>query len=63
ISASYRIDLSDNSNAEVGIALWNIFNQTNIINRYYTKDAEGALSEINNESLKFTPNFSVRINF
>ncbi|MFD1015563.1 TonB-dependent receptor domain-containing protein [Winogradskyella rapida] len=63
ISASYRIDLSGNSNAEVGIALWNIFNQTNIINRYYTKDAEGALSEINNESLKFTPNFSVRINF
>lgn len=63
VSASYRIDLSDTSNAEVGIALWNIFNHTNIINRYYTKDAEGALSEINNESLKFTPNFSVRINF
>ncbi|WP_299125393.1 TonB-dependent receptor [uncultured Winogradskyella sp.] len=63
ISAIYDFELSRGINAEVGASIWNIFNQTNIINRYYTFDSGNSVVEINNRSLKFTPNLSFRINF
>lgn len=63
ISATYNFNLSKNTKAEIGASVWNIFNQTNTINRYYTLSAEDEIIEINNRSLKFTPNLSFRINF
>jgi len=63
ISAIYNFEISKTIKAEVGASIWNIFNQTNIINRYYTFDSDDAIIEINNQSLKFTPNLSFRINF
>ncbi|MBC3847683.1 TonB-dependent receptor plug domain-containing protein [Winogradskyella echinorum] len=63
ISAIYNFNLSKGIKAEVGASIWNIFNQTNIINRFYTLDSDDSVIEINNRSLKFTPNFSFRLNF
>ena len=63
ISAIYKLKLSKGVNAEVGASIWNIFNQTNIINRFYTFNSANAIVEINNKSLKLTPNLSFRINF
>ena len=63
ISAIYNFKLSKDIKTEVGASIWNIFNQTNIINRFYTFDSDDSLVEINNQSLKLTPNLSFRINF
>lgn len=63
ISAIYNFKLSKGVKADVGASVWNIFNQTNIINRYYSLDSDDSITEINNRSLKFTPNLSFRINF
>ncbi|MTE27902.1 TonB-dependent receptor domain-containing protein [Winogradskyella ouciana] len=63
ISAIYKFELMKGVKTEIGASVWNMFNQTNIINRYYTFDADDAIIEIDNRSLKFTPNLSFRVNF
>lgn len=63
ISAIYKFELMKGVKTEIGASVWNMFNQTNIINRYYTFDADDAIIEIDNRSLKFTPNLSFRANF
>ena len=63
ISAIYNFKFSKKIKAEIGASIWNIFNQTNIINRYYSLDSDNSIVEINNRSLKFTPNLSFRMNF
>ncbi|MDB9755633.1 TonB-dependent receptor plug domain-containing protein [Winogradskyella sp.] len=63
ISATYNFKLSKGIAVEAAASVWNIFNQTNIINRFYTLDADDSIIEINNRSLNFTPNFSLRLNF
>lgn len=63
ISAIYNFKLSERVKADVGASIWNIFNQTNIINRYYRLNTDDSITEINNQSLKFTPNLSLRVNF
>nr|WP_289846320.1 TonB-dependent receptor [Winogradskyella psychrotolerans] len=63
ISATYKFTPSKGIQAEVGASIWNVFNQTNIINRYYTFNTDDVIVEINNESLKLTPNLSFRVNF
>ncbi|MCA0133777.1 TonB-dependent receptor plug domain-containing protein [Winogradskyella alexanderae] len=63
ISAIYNFDMGRKINAEVGASVWNIFNQTNIINRFYTLDSDNSILQIDNQALKFTPNLSVRLKF
>lgn len=63
ISAIYNFNVSKGIKAEIGASVWNIFNQTNIINRFFTLDSDDSIVEINNRSLKFTPNLSFRLNF
>ena len=63
ISAIYKFEFMKGVKTEIGASVWNMFNQTNIINRYYTFDADDAIIEIDNRSLKFTPNLSFRANF
>ncbi|MCB0398784.1 MAG: TonB-dependent receptor plug domain-containing protein [Winogradskyella sp.] len=63
ISAIYKFKLSKGIKAEAGASVWNMFNQDNIINRYYTFDTDGTIIEVDNRSLKFTPNLSFRVNF
>lgn len=63
ISAIYNFEFSKDIKAELGASVWNLFDQTNIINRFYSLNSDGSIVEINNRSLKFTPNLSFRINF
>lgn len=63
LSAIYKFQISKGINAEAGASVWNMFNQNNIINRYYTLDTDNNIVEIDNKSLKFTPNLSFRVNF
>lgn len=63
ISAIYKFNLSKGIKAEAGASVWNVFNRSNIINRYYTFNANNTIVEIDNKSLKLTPNLSLRIKF
>ena len=63
ISAIYNFNLSKGIKANIGASIWNIFNQTNIINRYYSLDSDDSIIKINNRSLKLTPNLSFRVSF
>lgn len=63
LSAIYKFQISKGINAEAGASVWNMFNQNNIINRYYTLDTDNNIVKIDNKSLKFTPNLSFRVNF
>ncbi|NRD21081.1 TonB-dependent receptor plug domain-containing protein [Winogradskyella eckloniae] len=63
ISAIYNFQLTKDIKTEIGASIWNLFNQTNIVNRYYSLNADDTITEINNRSLKLTPNISLRINF
>ena len=63
ISARYAFPVSNNVNAEVGVSVWNLLNQENIINRFYTKDNDGMVIQNDNTALNFIPNFSFRVNF
>lgn len=63
ISATYTFKLNEKINAEAGASIWNVLNRKNVINRYYTLDADNSIFEVDNESLYLTPNFSFRISF
>ncbi|WP_299361063.1 TonB-dependent receptor [Winogradskyella sp.] len=63
LSAIYKFNLSKGIKAEAGASIWNLFNRSNVINRYYTFDSDDNIVEIDNRSLKFTPNLSFRVNF
>ena len=63
ISAIYNFNISNTVKADIGASVWNIFNQTNIVNRYYSLESDDSIIEINNRSLKFTPNLSFRVRF
>jgi len=62
-SATYDFKLSKKVKAKAGISLWNILNQNNIINTYYTIDTDNSISKIDNQSLSITPNASFRVRF
>lgn len=61
-SAIYNFNLSKNIKANAGVSLWNGFDNTNIINNYYKID-NGQFKEVKNNSLRFTPNVTFRVQF
>ncbi|HAB28227.1 MAG TPA: TonB-dependent receptor, partial [Xanthomarina gelatinilytica] len=63
ISAVYDILISKHTKAQVGASFWNIFNTKNIINSYYVMDANDQVIHVENVSLGFTPNVSLRVIF
>ncbi|WMI64364.1 TonB-dependent receptor plug domain-containing protein [Aestuariibaculum sp. YM273] len=62
-SATYAFNISNATKATVGASIWNLLNQTNIINSYYTLDDSNTVNKIENHSLGITPNVSFRIRF
>lgn len=62
-SATYAFHISDNARATIGASVWNVLNKKNIINTYYTLDANNEINTVENESLGITPNVSLRIYF
>ncbi|NNE33353.1 MAG: TonB-dependent receptor plug domain-containing protein [Winogradskyella sp.] len=63
ISATYSFKLFKYINADVGASVWNIFNRTNLVNRFYKEDSNNSILKTDSRSLKFTPNFSFRVRF
>ena len=65
MSVKYKFKVSESVSSILNFGIRNITNQNNIINRYYQVDPnnlEKAI-QIDNPSLKFTPNLSLRIDF
>ncbi|MEZ4795825.1 MAG: TonB-dependent receptor [Flavobacteriaceae bacterium] len=63
VSAIYNFKLSNTINASTGFSLWNVTNNKNIINTYYTINDSESTNKIELESLGITPNFSFRVYF
>ncbi|WP_341216602.1 TonB-dependent receptor plug domain-containing protein [uncultured Wocania sp.] len=62
-STTYSFNIFNRSRAVVGASVWNIFNQKNIINTYYSLDADNMINKVENHSLGITPNVSIRVTF
>ncbi|SHH29883.1 TonB-dependent receptor domain-containing protein [Winogradskyella jejuensis] len=63
VSARYAFQVADDVIAEVGASVWNILDDRNIINRFYSRDDNNAIIENNEVALGLTPNFSFRLTF
>lgn len=61
-SIKYNFALYRATKASLSLGILNVTNRKNIIQRYYKLNTSEII-EINNQSLKFTPNVSFRINF
>ena len=62
-STTYTFELSPNTIAIVGASIWNLFNEKNVINTYYTLDDQNQINTVENLSLGITPNVSLRVHF
>jgi hypothetical protein len=62
-STNYTFELSPKATAIVGASIWNLFDQKNIINTYFTQDDQNIINTIENLSLGITPNVSLRVHF
>ena len=62
-SATYAFNISDTTRATIGASIWNLLNENNIINKYYTLDEDNEINPVENRSLGITPNISLRVHF
>lgn len=62
-SSTYNFNLSENSKAKIGISIWNLLNERNILNTYHVLDETNTVSKVENKSLGLTPNLSFRVSF
>jgi len=60
-SATYQFNIGKNQ-AVLGTSIWNILNQKNTINTYFTIE-NNELSKVENQSLGLTPNVSFKVRF
>ncbi len=60
VSAIYNFTFSKKIKALAGISIWNLLNTQNTLNHYYRIN-NGEIEEINELSLRFTPNFTFRL--
>ncbi|AXT62964.1 TonB-dependent receptor [Aquimarina sp. AD10] len=63
VSATYNFKFSSKVSGNMGLSIWNILSQENIVNNYYRIDSENRVREIQERGLGFTPNAVLRINF
>ncbi|GAA4290360.1 TonB-dependent receptor [Aestuariibaculum suncheonense] len=65
VSLSYKFQMSSSVNASLKAGVLNVTNSKNIINRYYKIDPDDSNKtiEVNNTSLRLTPNMSFRVLF
>ncbi|WP_282089079.1 TonB-dependent receptor [Aquimarina algiphila] len=62
-SATYNFKLFKNANSLLGVSVWNILSQENIVNNYYRTNNTQNVEEVRQFGLGFTPNVVFRINF
>lgn len=63
ISAQYGFKLGKKAQALTSISVWNLLDQENQINSYYTITDENTVDEVIQTSLGLTPNVSFRVRF
>jgi len=63
ISAIYSFNFGKSINATAGFSIWNITNNKNIVNTYFSSNDRESFDKVELKSLGFTPNLSFRINF
>lgn len=67
LSLKYLLIEKEKYSLTINAAFQNIFNTDNILDRYYVSQQiatdEFAINQIENRSLRFTPNFSVELSF
>ncbi|MBY8963628.1 TonB-dependent receptor plug domain-containing protein [Flavobacterium sp. D11R37] len=62
-SASYLWHITPKVRAQFGLSVLNIFNRSNILNRYYRINAAEDIERVNTYALERTPNALIRISF
>ncbi|NNC69438.1 MAG: TonB-dependent receptor plug domain-containing protein [Flavobacteriaceae bacterium] len=62
-SAMYNFNLSQKIKAKLGVSLWNISNQENILSSYFTIDDTNQVQEVETKALDLTPNMSLTLSF
>ena len=62
-SAVYQFRIYRKIQATLGISIWNLTNQQNVLSRYYGLDADQNLIEYQQKSLGLTPNLLLRLRF
>lgn len=62
ISGKYDFSLGKDTVGELGLSIWNLFNNDNVVNQYFllSEDAPNTLRE---RALRFTPNLSFKIRY
>ncbi|CAM1351702.1 TonB-dependent receptor [Tenacibaculum crassostreae] len=61
-SAMYKKQITDRTSVDIGISVWNIFNNKNTINNYY-RISNDNVNKYSRYSLGTTPNFLLKLNF
>ncbi|WP_367176917.1 TonB-dependent receptor plug domain-containing protein, partial [uncultured Eudoraea sp.] len=63
ISAIYTTQLSNNTDLQAGISIWNLLNKENIINTFFRVDNLGNSQQVIQTSLGITPNATIKFLF
>jgi len=62
-SAIYQFNFGNNTRANIGLSVWNLFDRENTINNFYRVNALGIAEEVKQNSLGITPNAVFRFYF
>ncbi|WP_219009298.1 TonB-dependent receptor plug domain-containing protein [Aquimarina litoralis] len=63
LSSTYTFKINKFISGLTGISIWNVLDQENIFNEYYSLDEEGEIEEIREFGLGITPNAFFRLSF
>ncbi|WP_299440214.1 TonB-dependent receptor plug domain-containing protein [uncultured Aquimarina sp.] len=63
VSSTYTFKINKNIRGLAGISIWNILDQENISNQYYTIRNQNEIEEVKEFGLGITPNAVFRLNF
>jgi hypothetical protein len=63
LSATYDFSLYKNVRGMLGVSFWNLLDNDNIVNHFYRINQSDTLEEVEENALRFTPNFSIRLYF
>ena len=63
LSATYDMRLGEKTTAKAGLAIWNLLDKENILNRYFVVGQDQSVNAVENYSLGITPNFTFRVHF
>lgn len=62
VSGVYKFNFKKSS-LQLAVSVWNVLNQRNVVQRYFTLDSQNQIQEVEQRSLGITPNASLRFYF